>query len=77
MDVLDLDSLSQVELSERMIANWWQMRAMAIQMGVLIEDRLIALELMTDDQRAILPRRVRRKQINDRPNTVREVNQNN
>jgi hypothetical protein len=34
---------------------------MAIQMGVLIEDRLIALELMTDDQRAILPRRLRPK----------------
>jgi hypothetical protein len=47
------------ELTQTIIDNWWKMRAMAINMGVLIEDRLIAEGLMTEDQRAIIPRRLR------------------
>jgi hypothetical protein len=60
-DVTELDELSQSELQERMVVNWWSMRKMAIDLGVLIEDKLVALQLMTDEQRAVLPRRLRPK----------------
>jgi hypothetical protein len=49
------------ELKQAIIDNWWKMRQMSISIGVLVEDKLVAEGLMTDDQRAVRPRRIRRQ----------------
>lgn len=60
-DLLDLlDDLPEAEIRERMVENWWKMRSMTINMGTLIENKMVELRLLTDDQRAIRPRKVRR-----------------